>query len=163
MSYIKIRFVFIRIISKCNVQCHQIGRFIILWATFQSPWQQLFCPNWPNVKSITVKVSKSFILLEKSFLGYFYRHLATFTGHTGTATVREAFSALTHSHQIPSWRFIFRLVILNASHDDLCCETDKGNSSTVEAQTFFKPLSCFSRCQIKWFVIGETCKLILIC
>ena len=25
--------------------CGQIGRFFILWATFQSPGQQLFCPN----------------------------------------------------------------------------------------------------------------------
>ena len=24
-------------------QCDQIGRFITLWASFQSPWQQLFC------------------------------------------------------------------------------------------------------------------------
>ena len=26
-------------------QCDQIGRFIGLWATFQSLWQQLICPN----------------------------------------------------------------------------------------------------------------------
>ena len=35
--------------SKCYVlnpiQCGQIGRFSTLWATFQSRWQQLFCPN----------------------------------------------------------------------------------------------------------------------
>ena len=162
MSYIKIRFVFIRIISKCNVQCHQIGRFIILWATFQSPWQQLFCPNWPNVKAISAKVSKSFILLEKYFLGYFYRHLATFTSHTGTAS--EGSVQCTHSlTPNPILEIYFSLVILNASHDYLWYETDKGNSSTVEAQTFFKPVSCFIRCQRKWFVIRETCKLILIC
>ena len=29
-------------------QCDQIGRFIALWATFQSLWQQLFCPNRPH-------------------------------------------------------------------------------------------------------------------
>ena len=29
-------------------QCDQIGRFFALWATFQSLWQQLFCPNLPN-------------------------------------------------------------------------------------------------------------------
>ena len=29
-------------------QCDQIGRFIALWATFQSLWQQLFCPNNPH-------------------------------------------------------------------------------------------------------------------
>ena len=56
----------------------QIGCFITLWETFQSLWQQLFCPNWPHVKAISVKVSKSFIFLVKSFLSQFYRHLATF-------------------------------------------------------------------------------------
>ena len=28
-----------------QVQCDQIGRFIGLWATFESLWQQLICPN----------------------------------------------------------------------------------------------------------------------
>ena len=38
-----------RRISKmpCN-QCDQIGWFIGLWATFQSFWQQLICPNLLN-------------------------------------------------------------------------------------------------------------------
>ena len=30
------------------VQCDQIGQFIGLWATFQSLWKQLFCPNFPH-------------------------------------------------------------------------------------------------------------------
>ena len=29
-------------------QCDQIGLIIELWATFQSMWQQLFCPNHPH-------------------------------------------------------------------------------------------------------------------
>ena len=29
-------------------QCDQIGRFIGLWAPFQSLWQQLICPNLPH-------------------------------------------------------------------------------------------------------------------
>ena len=29
-------------------QCDQIGRFIGLWAIFQSLWQQLNCPNLPH-------------------------------------------------------------------------------------------------------------------
>ena len=29
-------------------QGDQIGQFIVLWATFQSLWQQLFCPNCPH-------------------------------------------------------------------------------------------------------------------
>ena len=28
-----------------STQCDQIGRFIALWANFQSLWQQLICPN----------------------------------------------------------------------------------------------------------------------
>ena len=29
-------------------QCDQIGRFFGLWASFQSLWQQLICPNLPH-------------------------------------------------------------------------------------------------------------------
>ena len=29
-------------------QCDQIGQFIGLWATLQSIWQQLICPNLPH-------------------------------------------------------------------------------------------------------------------
>ena len=62
-------------VSICHPdQRDQIGQIIGLWATFQSLWQQLFCPNLP----IFVKVSKSLIFLVKSFLGNFYKHLATF-------------------------------------------------------------------------------------
>ena len=56
-------------------QSDQIGRFIALRATFQSLWQQLFCPNF---YTIFVKAKKSFIFLVKSFLGNFYSHLAIF-------------------------------------------------------------------------------------
>ena len=66
----------------CHLQCDQIGRFIGLWATFQSFRPQLICPNLLHSKAIFVKVSKSFIFLVTSFLGNFYRHLAIFTGHT---------------------------------------------------------------------------------
>ena len=46
-------------------QCDHIGQFITLWATFQSLFQQLFCPNCQHI-------------LGKCFLGNFYRQLATF-------------------------------------------------------------------------------------
>ena len=59
-------------------QCDQIGRFIALWATFQSLWQQLFCPNHPHFYTIFCKGFKNFIFLVNSFLGNFYRHMATF-------------------------------------------------------------------------------------
>ena len=59
-------------------QCDQIGRFIELWVTFQSMWQQLFCPNCPHFQAIFVNVPKSFIFLVNLFLGNFNRHLATF-------------------------------------------------------------------------------------
>ena len=59
-------------------QCDQIGRFIELWASFQSLWQQFYCPNYPYFRWFFVKVSKSLIFLVKSFLSNFYRHLATF-------------------------------------------------------------------------------------
>ena len=59
-----------KLMSKLS-QCDQIGPFIGLWATFQSLWQQLICPNLPHSWSIFVKVSKSFIFLVKSFLATF--------------------------------------------------------------------------------------------
>ena len=35
-----------RVSSKVtHEQCDQIGRFIGLWVTFQSRWQQIICPN----------------------------------------------------------------------------------------------------------------------
>ena len=64
------------------LQYDQIGRFIRLWATFWSIWQQLICPNLPHSQAIFEKVSKSLIFLVKTFLGNFYRHLAIFSGHT---------------------------------------------------------------------------------
>ena len=35
--------------TKVMNQCDRIGRFITLWATFQSPWQQLFCQNCQHI------------------------------------------------------------------------------------------------------------------
>ena len=61
-----------------SAQCDQIGRFIGLWTTFQSLWQQLICPNLLHSWAIFVKVSKSLIFIVKSFLGNFYRHLVIF-------------------------------------------------------------------------------------
>ena len=77
------RFVLVRILVRhlflldlYFIQCDQIGQFIGLWATFQSHWQQLICPNLPH--SIIVKVSKSFIFLVKSVLGNFSRHVVIY-------------------------------------------------------------------------------------
>ena len=67
---------FLSLVPTCP--CGLIGRFIALWATFWSLWQQLFSPKRPHFLAIFVKVSKSFISLVKSFLGNFYRRLATF-------------------------------------------------------------------------------------
>ena len=67
-----------------NYQCDQIGRFIGLWTTFQSLWQQFICPNVLHSKAIFVKVSKSLILLVKSFLGKFKDIWRFFTGHTAS-------------------------------------------------------------------------------
>ena len=65
-------------VEGCRGQCDQIGWFIGLWTTVQSLWQQLTCPNLPHSCAIFVKVSKSLNFQVKSFLGNFYRHLATF-------------------------------------------------------------------------------------
>ena len=59
-------------------QCNQIGRFVVLWSTIESLWQQLICPNLSHSWASFVKVSKSFVFLVNSLLGNFYRHLAIF-------------------------------------------------------------------------------------
>ena len=43
--------------------------------------------------SYILKLSKSLIVLVKSFLGNFYRHLAIFTGHTGLRTRGREFNS----------------------------------------------------------------------
>ena len=68
-------------------QCEQIGRFIALWATFQSRWQQLFCLNCPHCSVIFVKVSKSFIFRVKSFWATFRDIWQLFTGHTASYAI----------------------------------------------------------------------------
>ena len=69
LSYLKMN----KVISNQEVgcQCDQIGRLIGLWATFQSLWYQLICPNLPHSQANFGKMSKSFIFSLKSFLGNF--------------------------------------------------------------------------------------------
>ena len=40
-----------------SIQCDQIGRFIALWATFRSLWQQLFLQLWAVVVAQLVEQS----------------------------------------------------------------------------------------------------------
>ena len=76
--------------SRSNMQVRKLRLWSVWpdWAiyctlgNFSKPWQDIFFPNCPHFQSIFVKVSKSFIILVKSFLGNFYWHLAIFTGHT---------------------------------------------------------------------------------
>ena len=64
--------------NSCGEQCDQIA----LWATFQSQWQQLFCPNCFHSNTIFVKASKTFIFLVKSFWATFIDIWRLFSGHT---------------------------------------------------------------------------------
>ena len=59
-------------------KCDQIGRFIGLWVTFQSLWQQLFCPNHTHFRQLLQRCQNFSFFLVESFLEDFYRHLATF-------------------------------------------------------------------------------------
>ena len=65
-----------------NNKCDQIGRFIALWATFQSLRPQLICPNLLNSSVIFVKVSKSLIFFNLIFWATFKDIGQLFTGHT---------------------------------------------------------------------------------
>ena len=65
-----------------QTRCDQIGRFIVLWATFQSRLQQLFCPNCLHFQAIFEKVSKYFIFLWNHIWATFIDIWRLFTGHS---------------------------------------------------------------------------------
>ena len=65
------------LIGRCPMQRDLIGRFIALWATFLSLWQQLFCPIC-HILGDLLKVSKSFIFLVQSVLGHFLQTFCSF-------------------------------------------------------------------------------------
>ena len=65
-----------------HIQCDQIGQFNGLWATFQSLWQHLICPNLLHSEAIFVKVSKSLIFIVISFWATIIDDWRLFTGHT---------------------------------------------------------------------------------
>ena len=69
-------------VTSTGKKCDQIGRFIGLWATFQSPRQQLVCPNLSHSQAIFVKVSKSLIIQCYHFWATFIDIWRLFTGHT---------------------------------------------------------------------------------
>ena len=69
--------------SSFLVQCDQIGRFIKLWAAFQSLRPQLICINLLHSEAIFVKVSKTLIFSsEIIFWATFIDIWRFFTGHT---------------------------------------------------------------------------------
>ena len=109
-------------LASCD-QRDQIGRFIALWATFQSLWQQLFYPNCPHFWAIFMKLSKHFIFLVKSFLGNFFRHLTTFyRSHWSCHTLVVVF--LFRSYFCPQ---LFVLFVKQWQRWWLCGSEDRGS------------------------------------
>ena len=70
-------------------QCDQIGRFIALWPTFQSQWQQLFCPNCPHFRQFLKRCWNLTFFLWNNFWATFIVIWQLFTGHTELATHRR--------------------------------------------------------------------------
>ena len=101
--------------DKSTEQCDQTGRFIGLWASFQTLWQQLICPNIPHSQAIVVKVLKYIIFLKKSFLGNFYRHLAIFSGHTDHSTYVGTQMLWTQFRKVPKYTY-FKSVAIFSGH-----------------------------------------------
>ena len=52
-------------------QCNQIGRFIGIWATFQSLWQQLIWPNLPTFLDNFFKGVKIYHFYSEILFGQF--------------------------------------------------------------------------------------------
>ena len=74
-------------------QCDRIWRFIGLWSTIQSQWQQLFYPKRPTLLGNFCKGVKIDHFSTEIFFRQPYRHLAIFSGHTAPhATTRPGAS-----------------------------------------------------------------------
>ena len=95
-----------------NNQCDQIGRFIALWATFQSLWLQFICPNLPHSDAIFVKLPKYLIFLVKSFLGNFCRHLANFYWSHWQQPLNCEQSKCWEGKERTVWELDFRVVVV---------------------------------------------------
>ena len=67
--------------TTCLLQCDQIGQYIELWATFQSLWQQLFCPS-AHILVNFCKVVEIFQFSSEIILSNFVEIWQFFTGHT---------------------------------------------------------------------------------
>ena len=80
----------------------RLGDLLDFGQLFKAFVEQLFCPNLPHSKAIFVKLSKSLILLVKSFLCKFYRHLATFyRSHCNSQFHLNSTSLKLSEHIIP--------------------------------------------------------------
>ena len=79
--------------SRESANCVSHGRSQAVWpdwanycilGNFSKTVATIIFPKFPTFLAIFGNVSKFFIFLVKSILGNFYRHLATFAGHTGS-------------------------------------------------------------------------------
>ena len=90
-----------------SLQCDRIGRFIGLWAAFQSIWQQLISPNLPHSQAFFVKVSKSVIFVVKSFWATFIDIWRFFTGHTDSLSYLPLQTYLAGHTSWPLFLYLF--------------------------------------------------------
>ena len=67
-----------------SIQCDQIGRFIALWATFQSLLQQLFCPNRVTFLDNFCNGVKIFYFSSEIIFGQLLDIWLLITGHTAS-------------------------------------------------------------------------------
>ena len=74
-----------------------MGNFQMLLATIN-------LPKSPTFLGIFRKGDKIYHFLEKSFLGIFYRHLATFSGHTAHDALLAPDALIPKSCQAADWR-----------------------------------------------------------
>ena len=74
-------------------QCDQIGRFIGLWATFNSFWQKLISPKLPNSQAIFCKGVTIYHFSSEIILGNFCRLLAIFLWSHWSSTASTSLDA----------------------------------------------------------------------
>ena len=64
--------------KECFWQCDQIWRFFGIWATFQSLWQQLICPNILHSYTIFCKGVKIFHFSSEIIFGQLLQTFGNF-------------------------------------------------------------------------------------
>ena len=96
-----------------TVSVTRLGDLLHLGQHFKASGKNYFA-QIAHILAIFVKVSKSFIFLVQSFLGNFYIHLATFSGHTSSNVFWHFFNRIFQIFSMSHHRQLIRIITLRS-------------------------------------------------